>query len=154
MRRARGPVDEEHALMVGATAMVLSMAEERLAAVLAGQVIVELVRDVGDPASARGAFLAVARVEVDGVERYRLYVDAVRDEEPIPATGERRQVLASLPHLTYDELDYLAGRIEHAAAPGLVGGPLGFDVHRLPAIGASLLTAIREAMASIPEDAR
>lgn len=67
------PVDANHALTVGAIAMLMQMAEDRFGTIFDGQTSCEL--DVGP----HDVFGTSITMEVDGVPRYRLRVEAIRD---------------------------------------------------------------------------
>lgn len=73
MRPVKRIVDLEHALFAGAVSMVMTMNDPRLSAVLAKDVFTELDHDGED------RFGPEMTVEVDGVPRYRIVVEAIRE---------------------------------------------------------------------------
>lgn len=66
------PLDANHALTTGAVAMVMQMAEDRFAAIFDGHTRCEL--DVGP----NDVFGTSITLEVDGVPRYRIRLEALR----------------------------------------------------------------------------
>lgn len=91
-----------------------------------------------DPSRAHDAFNALALTLSNGAP--------VTVNAPFLGRGPRNLRYASLPVLTYEELDFLGRAIFET-----VDGPEGLTID---ALGNSLYTAVREAQASIPEELR
>lgn len=75
-------VDDEHALVVGGISMVLMMAEDRLGGLLYSSGVSVELDSFAVTAQLGDVFGSSITLEVDGVPRYRVHVEALRDEAP------------------------------------------------------------------------